>query len=205
MVTYIYFQPSAFRPAILAFPQHLCVATPLKRVPYGALDLTTAPHRHDYSLDDAQAVCDWLNQRVEYHKNLRFHPSTAGAHNENLLPRDPSWVRVCGVRCEQPGNRDHRDPASEPQSLRAGPRATHESTAGQLTTPFHSPAHTLGSELDSGAAPAIIDPLDGSRGVSSAPNSGTPAAGADDLEGGDITLSEQELAEATLLTSRESC
>jgi hypothetical protein len=141
MTTYVYFELSKFRPVILAFPQRLSVANPLKRVPYGVLDLATASHRRNYTPDDAQAVCDWLNQRVEYHRNLRFH----------------------------------------------------------------APAPPLGPELDSAAVPATIDPLDGGCGVSSASPSGTPATGADDLEGEEITLSDQELAEAALLTSRESC
>lgn len=66
---------------------------------------------------------------------------------------------------------------------------------------FHPPAPPLGPELGSGAAPAVVLPLDGVRSVSLAPESGSDVTGADDLE---ITLSEQELAEAALLTCQET-
>lgn len=97
MITYIYFEPSQFRPAILAFPQLCCVATPLGRVPYGAQDSAAAPHRRDYTSDDAQAICDWLNRRTEYLTHLRF-PSAAPVGPEQAKEAVPATTPPGGER-----------------------------------------------------------------------------------------------------------
>lgn len=43
---------------------------------YGRPYPWTPEHRREYTTADARALCDWLNQRVEYQTNLRF-PSPA--------------------------------------------------------------------------------------------------------------------------------
>jgi hypothetical protein len=81
MITYIYYEPSEFRSAILAHPQRCSVATPLLSVPYGSANPVIALHRQNYTAADAQVVCDWLNRRVEYLNTLRF-PSPASLGTE---------------------------------------------------------------------------------------------------------------------------
>ena len=138
MVTFTHFELSTILHTISAYGPRIGEGSAVKSIfGYGCDEPWTASHRREYTSADARALCDWLNQRVEYHQNLRFH----------------------------------------------------------------APA-PLGSELDSAAAQTNIDPPDGSRSVSSASHSDSPDA--DDLEGGDITLSEQEQAEAALLISRET-
>jgi hypothetical protein len=39
---------------------------------YGHADPWTTTHRREYTTVDARALCEWLNQRVEYLQNLRF-------------------------------------------------------------------------------------------------------------------------------------